>query len=256
MEIETEAKDPISELQAWYDTPLGQEIRSQEQRLIDEALTHVQGNHLVQITLDGRRWFCDEARAQHGVLVAPRLELGMEANSLLAAHEALPIQSAVIDILILHHALEFSSEPHQVLREAARVLRPGGHLILIGFNPHSFFGIHKRLKRADTAPWNSALLSPGRLTDWFHLLQLSPMVTHSRGFEYPFENRKWRKRLRPLSFLAKNSPIPFGNLFSMTARKDVGGMTPILPEWNRRLLGGLQVIESKARRSGIRRNQT
>lgn len=249
-------KNSVTELQAWYDTPLGKEMLGEEQRLIDRALAQVQGNHLLQITLDGRRWFCDQARAQHGVLLSPRIELGMEMNSVLAEHESLPFQSAVVDIVLLHHALEFSPEPHQVLREAARVLRPGGHLIMLSFNPNSLFGLHQQLKRENSAPWNSALLRSGRLTDWFRLLQLSPLSTESRGYAYPLENEKWRGRLRPLGVLMRNLPMPSGNLVLMMARKDVGGMTPILPEWNRRLLGGLQVIESKARRSGIRRNQT
>ncbi len=256
MDTQETTTDLINEIQNWFDTPLGRKMLSEEQRLVDRALTQIQGNRLLQVTLDGRRWLCDNARAQHGVLVAPRIELGMEHNSILAEHEALPVQSAVIDILVLHHALEFSPEPHQVLREAARVLRPGGHLVLINFNPNSLFGLHRLLKRSTDAPWNSELLSAGRLTDWFRLLQLQPLTTESRGYDYPLENEKWRRRLQPLGVLVRNLPIPSGNILLMTARKDVSGMTPILPEWNRRLLGGLQVIESKARRSGIRRNQT
>lgn len=256
MSTEETMSDRINALQTWYDSPLGREMLASEQRLIDRALSQVQGNRLLQVTLDGRRWFCDHARAQHGVLLSPRIELGMEQNSVLADHEALPIQSAVIDILVLHHALEFSPEPHQVLREAARVLRPGGHLILLNFNPRSLFGLHKLFKRSADAPWSADLISTGRLTDWFRLLQLTPTFSDSRGYEYPLENEKWRRRLSPLGAMTRNLPMPSGNLMLMTARKDVGGMTPILPEWNRRLLGGLQVIESKARRSGIRRNQT
>lgn len=251
-----ETQDTITALKAWYDTPLGTEILNAEQRLVEQALARVQGNRLLQVTLDGRRWFCEHARATHGVLLAPQLELGMDQHSIIATHEELPVQSAVIDILVMHHVLEFSEDPHQVLREAARILRPGGHLLLVVFNPASFWGVHSRLRRRDQAPWSGRLISQSRLQDWFRLLQLSPLLTESRGYCYPLENDRWRNRLRWLRGIPRHLPLAAGNVMLMMARKDVGGMTAIRPEWNKRLLGGLQVIESKARRTGIRRNQS
>ncbi len=251
-----ESKDPASALQAWYDTELGQSILVTERRMIERALLNVQGNRLLQVTLDGRQWFCDSARARHGVMVAPKLELGMEENSLIATPEELPVQSAVIDILVLHHALEFSEDPHQVLREAARVLRPGGHLILLGFNPVSLFGLHSKFKRAVAAPWSGRLLGASRLTDWFKLLQLTSMNIHSDSYIYPIENSRWRGRFNFLKTLIKPIPLSTGNLILMTARKDVAGMTPLRPVWNRRLLEPLRVIESKATSTGVRRNRS
>ena len=38
--------------------------------------------------------------------------------------------SETIDVMLLHHALEFSTSPKAVLAEAGRVVMPGGHLIL------------------------------------------------------------------------------------------------------------------------------
>jgi len=254
--MSTSSRNLISQLKHWYDTPLGLMMLEQERHLINEALADVQGNRLLQISLDGRRWFCEHARAKHGVLLAPQIELGMEPNTLVADAEELPVQSAVIDILVLHHAFEFSEDPHQVLREAARVLRPGGTLILLAFNPFSLLGLHSMLRGRDVAPFSARMLAPGRLHDWFRLLQLMPLFSRSAGYDYPLENRSWRRRLGWLGALLRMLPGQSGNLVLMTARKDVAGMTPLRPEWNRRLLGGLQVIESKAGRSGIRRNQS
>ena len=257
MIFEADSKlEAVAQLKAWYDTDLGQHTREHEQRMIERALLNVQGERLLQVTLDGRSWFCDSARVHHGVLVAPKIELGMKQRSLIATPEELPVQSAVIDVLVLHHVHEYSVDPHQVLREAARVLRPGGHMILLGFNPWSMFGVHSRLLRQDSAPWNGHFLSPHRLGDWFKLLQLSSLTLTSSDYHYPLENRVWRRRLSKVSALVKLLPFKTGNLFLMTARKDVAGMTPLQPEWNRRLLRKLQVIESKATRAGARRNQS
>jgi ubiquinone/menaquinone biosynthesis C-methylase UbiE len=36
------------------------------------------------------------------------------------------------------HLLDFTTEPHQVLREVERVLVPEGRLLMTGFNPVSY----------------------------------------------------------------------------------------------------------------------
>jgi ubiquinone/menaquinone biosynthesis C-methylase UbiE/DNA-binding transcriptional ArsR family regulator len=48
----------------------------------------------------------------------------------------LPIEDSSIDLAIVHMVLHYSDEPLEVIREAARVLRPRGRLILVDFAAH------------------------------------------------------------------------------------------------------------------------
>ncbi len=48
----------------------------------------------------------------------------------------LPIKDSSIDLAIVHMVLHYSGEPLEVIREAARVLRPSGRLILVDFAAH------------------------------------------------------------------------------------------------------------------------
>ena len=80
----------------------------------------------------------------------------------------LPFPSASVDGVVLHHALETEHDRRSTLREAARVLRPGGRLLLLGVNPSSLwllakpFAVFRRLKP----------VAVPRLKDWLAVLGL------------------------------------------------------------------------------------
>ncbi len=48
----------------------------------------------------------------------------------------LPVDSGSVDLAIVHMVLHYSDEPQEVIREASRVLRPRGRLILVDFAAH------------------------------------------------------------------------------------------------------------------------
>jgi|TARA_R100000501_G_scaffold10060_1_gene19805 ArsR family transcriptional regulator len=49
---------------------------------------------------------------------------------------ALPQADASVDTVVLHHVLHFADRPHAAVAEAARVLSPGGRLLIADFAPH------------------------------------------------------------------------------------------------------------------------
>ena len=76
-------------------------------------------------------------------------------------HLALPARS--MDLIVLHQVLHFADDPVAVMREVARVLRPGGRLLLVDFAPHREESLrdqhaHRRLGFAtdDITHWCSA----------------------------------------------------------------------------------------------------
>ena len=48
----------------------------------------------------------------------------------------LPIADASIDSVVIHQVLHFAHEPDRAIAEASRVLRGGGHLLVVDFAPH------------------------------------------------------------------------------------------------------------------------
>lgn len=48
----------------------------------------------------------------------------------------LPLQARTVDLITIHQVLHFLDDPGAALTEAARVLRPGGRLLIVDFAPH------------------------------------------------------------------------------------------------------------------------
>lgn len=135
----------------------------------------------------------------------------------LAVHPAqLPFASASIDGLVLHHALETSEDQRATLREATRVLKAGGRLVLIGVNPASLYLLAKvrptlRSLKAVSAP---------RLYDWLALLGLQRdaktiYLNYRAALPLDFLDR-WR--LQASSWM-KRLQAPVGGIYLVAASK-------------------------------------
>ena len=59
----------------------------------------------------------------------------------------LPFASDALDVVLLPHTLERVAEPEQVLREAERVLRGEGHVLVLGFHPWGPWGLARLIRR-------------------------------------------------------------------------------------------------------------
>ena len=61
-----------------------------------------------------------------------------------------PLEDGVADIVILHQVLHFLDDPAQAIAEAARILAPGGSVLIADFGPHDMENLreqhaHRRL---------------------------------------------------------------------------------------------------------------
>ena len=154
--------------------------------------------------------------------------------------DALPLPNGSMDALLVHHLLEGAEDPRTAVREIARVLRPGGRLVVCGFNPASVWGLRTLLGR----PGKGALsglrfLRPARIVDWLTVLgfELSESVQHM-AYGMPFAvgapsaaetepvswyPRHWGGRLRKL--LDDHRP-PFGGVYIIVAVKQAAAVRP------------------------------
>jgi ArsR family transcriptional regulator len=83
-----------------------------------------------------RRVVAVDGSAQMLATARKRLEQFGNAELRRGELEALPIEDASLDAAVLVFALHLAPEPARVLAEAARVLRPGGKLLIVDMMPH------------------------------------------------------------------------------------------------------------------------
>ena len=131
-----------SRFSEWCATPLGRHVLDWELQQFDNAVEDVFGFRAVQVGLPE----IDFLRANR---IPFRFTLALEAGAALAADPLqLPLASQSLDLVVLPHALESHRDPHQVLREAERVLMPEGQLVISGFNPLSLWGLRQHVRAA------------------------------------------------------------------------------------------------------------
>jgi SAM-dependent methyltransferase len=236
----------------WPASPQGRNLLAAEVLEIRRALDGVFGDHLVQVGGWGGGVFLKAARTRRTAVVADR---PTEGAGVLSHLDELAIPTDSVDAVLLAHVLEFHADPHTVLREAERILRPDGYLIVAGFNPHGLWGMRHLLSRRRFPPGVRHLISERRLRDWLRLLNLSVQDSHFYHFQLPFAPavrpprptsapRPAARRLRGLSgsiWRQMRSWPPFGACYITTSRKEMYTVTPVRPVWRgrRRLVGGL-----------------
>lgn len=154
----------------WLDTKAGQALFRQECLLADAVLERVFGDQILQIGEWGpARSLLDAARTQAALVFASDPNATADA---LCQPDRLAVRTDSVDAILLPHTLELSNDPHGVLREVHRVLRPDGKLIVLGFNPFSWWGIRHAVSLNGYPAGLRRQISQRRLSDWLQLLSL------------------------------------------------------------------------------------
>ena len=214
-------------LAAWYATPQGEYVQAWEQAALDKIVADIFGYFAVQAGSPA----IDFLRASR-ITWRSTVSLDGAPGVIADAHE-LPFAAESLDLLLLPHVLEFSAEPHQILREAERVLRPEGQLIVTGFNPVSLWGVRKLFTRAQGVPWNTEFVSVLRMKDWLKLLNFEMRGGRFGCYKPAFESEHWLRRFDFLDSAGQHWWPVAGAVYVMQAKKRVAGMRVITPAWRR-----------------------
>ncbi|MGE0371972.1 MAG: methyltransferase domain-containing protein [Gammaproteobacteria bacterium] len=227
-------------LRAWHERQLGQLLLEQERRELDGILANLFGYYLLQVGAAMDAYLLESSRIRRQVIldnswpVEPGSPAPAHVTRMYADPHRLPVQSDSVDVVVLPHTLEFDASAHEVLREAERVLVAEGHVVILGFNPWSLWGIWRLLRRRRQPPWHGAFRSIYRIKDWLSLLGFDIVQARSYFFRPPLQHEVMMRRLEWLERLGHRWWPFLGGAYLIVARKRVTTLTPIKPRWRPR----------------------
>ena len=233
-------------LSEWYQSPLGLQVFDAEKRKVQQIIPQLLGFNALQLGLNENFQLIDMSSAGNKMMFCPEWREGNK--NLIANIEELPLATESIDIVVIYHALDFTSDNHKLLREVTRVLRPGGNLIIIGFNPLSLWGLARSMNRKRELPWSGRFISLRRLSDWLSLLDLRVgLVDHAVHF-LPFGNEKLLRGAEKIERIGSILKSPLGASYIVHCVKQTVPITPlILKKWSFRSSAGAFPLTENAR---------
>jgi SAM-dependent methyltransferase len=216
-----------SSLSAWLATAQGAYVLGWELAQFDSAVDDVFGYRAVQIGLPEVD-FLRQNRIQF------RFSLALEPGAVVAADPLqLPLESQSVDLLALPHVLEFHANPHEVLREAERVLRPEGHIVISGFNTASLWRLRQLVPFLANAgaPWDAHFIGLLRLRDWLRVLGFELNGGKFGCYVPPFARKVWLDRFAFMDQAGARWWPVLGGVYVVRAIKRVAGLRLVTPAW-------------------------
>jgi len=243
----------IIALEGWLQTPAGVYMRAWEQSCLDNLTADIFGYNAVQIGMPQIDALAAN-RMPHKFLADRKTRTQaapLRPVAITLDYTELPFASQSMDLVVLPHVLEFSTDPHQVLREVERVLIPEGQVIICGFNPASLWGARHVLRRVGGTsflPRTEELISMPRMKDWLKLLNMSASQSHFGCYAPACRTEKWLNRYAFMDNAGPRWWPYFGGVYVIQAIKRVKGMHLIGPAWTRKITPAPAVVPATNKR--------
>jgi len=187
------------------------------------------------------RPYLDQARRVIGLMPAPQGVMpwpaGLPNVSVLCEETLWPIDTGVIDKLVLMHGLETSTDPSALLAEAHRALGPGGRAIFVVPNRAGLWS------RTDATPFGFGRpYSPGQLEAQLKAHGFFIERSASVLYQPPTGKRFWLKTGRAWERFGRAIPLALaGGVLLVEASKQVPA--PTRPGLSERVKKPLSVLE-------------
>jgi len=208
----------------WFDTKNGQRLLNAEEAILSDFLEDKFGYFSLQTHTLGRN-LLKQTRMNHHIMME-----GPDRN-IVCSSMHLPFEKDSIDLIISQHQLEKIGNIQALFSEFFRVIIPGGRVVILSFNPFSFAGLRNLTCFDNFSPWNQKFISLSAAQKI--LKEVGFTVEEGRMVDYQplfSDNASDHKLFEDVG--ARWLPL-FGNVYFIVARKDVVGVTPLRPKWNK-----------------------
>lgn len=217
---------------AWYAEGVGCRLASAEHQEVSRLLSELYGYYLCYLGEPGLASMVHDTIIKQSIHIHPFPNKSHKGLSVNGCYDAIPLRSDSVDAVVLLHTLEQSKSPHEVLREAHRVLIAEGHIIITGFNPLSCWGLWLRYKQLrGKISKQGDMLRASRIIDWLKLLNFQIVGGNMFYFKPPFVSKKIYTKLDFLDKLGKRFWPFWAGAYTIIAVKREIPLTPIKAKW-------------------------
>ncbi|MFC6440590.1 class I SAM-dependent methyltransferase [Bowmanella sp. JS7-9] len=214
--------------QHWQELPLGENVRDAAETVLKGFCRQFFGYHLLQLGDLSSEMNLSACPIRHKI----RQKTHQDAQAgLVSSAEELPYQENSLDVVVLAHELDFSRDPHQILREVDRVIIPDGHVVIIGYNPLSLANLTRfiPLKRSYLLR-QARFFTAARIKDWLSLLGFDIVCDERRVFSSLLFSKAYSNNSKVQTFLQRYLSL-FGSVYVIVAKKRESTLTLIKPKW-------------------------
>jgi len=216
---------------SWKQLPNGPLVLETINRTLRHWTPQFFGYHLLKIGALSGEVDCSYSPIKHQVTIGKKAE----STDIISDIDDLPCLEHSVDVCLLSHVLEFTGDPHHVVREANRVLIPNGYLVITGYNPFSLAGLNKLIPyRRQQSPWNERFFSSMRVKDWLHLMGYEILADDHYLYSSLGSNVSKGKLSQYWSRFAGKYLPKLGSVYIIVAKKRMLPLTPIKPKWKLR----------------------
>lgn len=222
-------------LEKWFASPAGLRVIAAEQAWLTPWLERLFGYYLLNLSVAPQALSLAASPIRTQLGISPVASKNIVADTqqrhclraIAADFEQLPFAQDSIDALLLHHVLSYSQSPAAVVDEAARVLRPYGHVLVMGWQPWGVMGIAQRVERL----WRQTELNHyqavrlPRLLDGLRARNFEILEAKHALLVPPQLPTRVQSLLKFAEPLAAKTSLPLGSVYLVCARKIV----PALP---------------------------
>ena len=146
----------------------------------------------------------------------------------------LPFEDNSHDVIIILHALDYTDNPYELVREIDRIATDDARVAVIGFNKFSLWGILKPFMNKLSPPWILNFHSLYSVKEWFKLLGYEQDYKNTSSF-FPIPTKTFSKYLNKISFVQKIMARDLGGLYFFAFKKKIIPLTPVKLKFKNKL---------------------
>ena len=209
------------ELQKWYRRPVNNSIRKIMNDQIPKIKKHIAGNNVLFIGLSE---FSKKFNSEKNLSFIAVDEI--TSSDHIRESKKLPFEDNSHDVIIIIHALDYTENPYELVREIDRIATDDAKVALMGFNRFSLWGTLKPFMNKLNPPWLLNFHSVYNVKEWFKILGYESSYQETACFT-PVISRNISKHLTKINFLQKILARNFGGLYFFVFNKSIIPLTPV-----------------------------